>query len=204
MSTFHSLPKELIEEIEYTSKSIEVPSGQILVSMGDTMDYVPFVQTGTVRVFVENEDVNKELLLYYVDAGQTCMMSIIASFTGRISKVSAMTESASKVFLMPAPKIREWQVKYEEFNDLIIDLFVNRYTDLLQTIEALSFQKIEDRLMTYFNSITKSGGHISHQKTHAQIAKDIATSREVITRTLKKLENEGKIAINKGQIQVLG
>ena len=167
------------------------------------MDFVPFVESGTVRVFIENDEVNKELLLYYVEDGETCMMSIIAGFTEKISKVSAITETPCSVVLIPNQKIREWQTQYEEWNNLILDLFVLRYTDLIKTINALSFQKIEDRLFSYLRVSADKNGKVSNRKTHVKIAKDIATSREVVTRTLKKLENENKIQITETDILVL-
>ncbi|MGC6438781.1 MAG: Crp/Fnr family transcriptional regulator, partial [Flavobacteriaceae bacterium] len=120
MLKFNELPAGLKKEIQIASKMIDVPAGQIIVNSGDKMDYVPFVMNGSVRVFVENEDVSKELLLYYVESGQTCMMSMIAGFTNKISKVSAETESDSSIMLVPANKIRIWQIEYEEWNNLIL------------------------------------------------------------------------------------
>lgn len=198
-----TLPEKLVESIKTTSQTIHVPANETLVNIGDPMEFVPFVESGTVRVFIENDEVNKELLLYYVEDGETCMMSIIAGFTEKISKVSAITETPCTVVLIPNQKIREWQTQYEEWNNLILDIFVLRYTDLIKTINALSFQKIEDRLFSYLRVSADKNGKVSSRKTHVKIAKDIATSREVVTRTLKKLENENKIQITETDILVL-
>ena len=162
------------------------------------MNFIPFVMEGTVRVYVENEQVNKELLLYYVEGGQTCMMSIIAGFSDKKSKVSAETESDCSLMLIPANKIREWQIQYEEWNNLIISLFIDRYNDLITTIEALSFKKIEDRILNYLNSYKNESGDFILNKTNSEIANDIASSREVVSRTLKKLENDRKIKLIRG------
>lgn len=195
MFSNRELPEELINEIKNTSKKINVQANEPLVNMGDHMDFIPFVESGTVRVFIENDEVNKELLLYYVENGETCMMSIIASFADKKSKVSAITETASTILLIPNHKIREWQIRFEEWNDLILDIFIYRYTDLMQTIGALSFQKIEERLMNYLKESLNQNGNSFLRKTQKQIANDIATSREVVSRTLKKLENENKIKV---------
>lgn len=197
MLKYNELPAGLKKEIQIASKMIDVPAGQIIVNSGDKMDYVPFVMNGSVRVFVENEDVSKELLLYYVESGQTCMMSMIAGFTNKISKVSAETESESSIMLVPANKIRIWQIEYEEWNNLILELFLDRYDNLISTIEELSFKKVEDRLIKYLNNYKDRNGYIKIDKTLKEIARDIASSREVVSRTLKKLQNDDKIKLGK-------
>ena len=195
MIKYNELPDGLKKEIQRASKIIDVPAGQIIVNSGDKMEYVPFVLDGSVRVYVENEDVSKELLLYYVESGQTCMMSMIAGFTNKISKVSAETESNSSLMLVPADKIRKWQIEYEEWNNLILELFLDRYDNLISTIEELSFKKVEDRLMKYLNIHKDQNGYIKIDKTLKEIARDIASSREVVSRTLKKLQNDNKIKL---------
>ena len=197
MLKYNDLPAGLKKEIQIASKMIDVPAGQIIVNSGDKMDYVPFVMNGSVRVFVENEDVSKELLLYYVESGQTCMMSMIAGFTNKISKVSAETELDSSLMLVPADKIRKWQIEYEEWNNLILELFLDRYDNLISTIEELSFKKVEDRLIKYLNNYKDQNGYIQIDKTLKEIARDIASSREVVSRTLKKLQNDNKIKLGK-------
>ena len=193
MINIENLPQELLDEINTSSKRMEIPANEIIVSAGDNMEFIPFVVNGNIRVYIENDEVNKELLLYYLEEGQTCMMSIIAGFTDRISKVSATSETATSIMLIPANKIREWQIKYEEWNNLILNLFINRYNDLIETIEALSFMKIEDRLLYYLKANADENGRVTLNKNNQKIAKDIATSREVVSRTLKKLENDEKI-----------
>ena len=195
MLEYNELPAGLKKEIQRASKIIDVPADQIIVNSGDKMDYVPFVLDGSVRVYVENEDVSKELLLYYVDSGQTCMMSMIAGFTNKISKVSAETELDSSLMLVPADKIRKWQIEYEEWNNLILELFLDRYDNLISTIEELSFKKVEDRLIKYLNNYKDQNGYIQIDKTLKEIARDIASSREVVSRTLKKLQNDNKIKL---------
>ena len=197
MIKYNELPDGLKKEIQRASKIIDVPAGQIIVNSGDKMDYVPFVLNGSVRVYVENDDVSKELLLYYVDSGQTCMMSMIAGFTNKISKVSAETELDSSLMLVPADKIRKWQIEYEEWNNLILELFLDRYDNLISTIEELSFKKVEDRLIKYLNNYKDQNGYIQIDKTLKEIARDIASSREVVSRTLKKLQNDNKIKLGK-------
>jgi len=193
MILYNQLPEELKRDIEKVSKKVDVKAREIIVNVGDRMDFVPFIMDGSVRVFIENDDVHKELLLYYVEGGQTCMMSMIAGFTNKTSKVSAETEIDTTLMLVPTDKIRKWQIKYDEWNNLILNLFLDRYDDLISTIDELSFKKVEDRLIKYLDNYKDQSGSIKINKTFKEIARDIASSREVVSRSLKKLQNDNKI-----------
>jgi CRP/FNR family transcriptional regulator len=188
-----SLPSKLSNDIEDSSDFLEVSANSKIISMGQQMTFIPFVKKGCVRVFIENNDIDKEQLLYYVNEGQTCLMSMIASFGDKKSKVSAITETDCEIITVSNSKVREWQKEYTEWNDLIIDLFVMHYQELLETIDALSFKKIEERLYDYLHKLTNEAGMVDVKKTHLDISRDLSTSREVITRALKKLQLEGKI-----------
>ena len=188
-----SLPVELNEEIEKSAEILEVPSDIQLVSTGQKMNFIPFVKSGIVRVYIENNDVDKEQLLYYLGSGKTCLMSIVASYGNKHSLVSAKTEESCEILKIPNKNIRDWQKKYPKWNDFILDLFVNQYQSLLDTIDELSFKKIDERLLSYLNKNKNGKGLVDIKKSHLNIANDLATSREVITRTLKKLVAEKKI-----------
>ena len=181
------LPAELIGEIEKNVEIIKVPQNTIIVSKGDKMSFLPFVSKGSVRVYIENEDVDKEKLLYYLGEGQTCLMSMIASLSDKRSQVSAITETACDIIQIPNKNFRDWQKKYSEWNDFIIQLFMGQYQSLLETVDELSFKKIDERLLTYLSKNKDADGVVDIKKSHLDIANDLATSREVITRALKKL-----------------
>lgn len=196
------LPSDLKSEIEQNSTTIEVPKKVKIISKGDLMDYVPFIKKGTVRVFIEDTDSKKEQLLYYVGEGETCLMSMIASLGDRISLVSAVTDDNSEIVKVPNDKVRFWQKKHTEWNDLILNLFLKHYWELLETINALSFKKVDERLFNYLQKEATDTGKLETLKTHKQLAKDIGTSREVITRALKKLQQDNKIYLTNSSIQI--
>ena len=116
------LPEALIKEINENSQRQKFPKNTNLISIGDQMAYIPFVLNGSIRVYTENEDTSKEVLLYYVEKGETCLMSMIASFKNKVSKVSASTEKDSEIVFISNEKVHEWQMKFSEWNDLIINL----------------------------------------------------------------------------------
>lgn len=197
------LPSSLEAEIKQSSTTIEVPQNVKIVSKGDLMDYVPFVKKGCVRVFIEDTESKKEQLLYYVGNGETCLMSMIASFRNKISLVSAVTDEDSEIIKVPNDNFRSWQKEHKEWNDLVFTIFLERYWDLLDTINDLSFKKVDERLFSYLKKESTSTGKLKMLKTHKQLANDLGTSREVISRTLKKLQQESKIQLKDSYIQIL-
>lgn len=187
------LPDALLQEINKNATVLPVPKNTTLVSIGDVMNFIPFVKSGVVRVYIDNIEIDKEQLLYYLGSGQTCLMSMIASFKDKKSKVAAVTETDCEIIRIPNQNVREWQKKYKEWNDFILNLFINQYQILLETIDELSFKKIDERLLTYLEKNKDKSHIVDLHKSHLNISKDLATSREVITRTLKKLVVDKKI-----------
>ncbi|MGC6422122.1 MAG: Crp/Fnr family transcriptional regulator [Flavobacteriaceae bacterium] len=187
------LPDALLQEINKNATVLPVPKNTTLVSIGDVMNFIPFVKSGVVRVYIDNIEIDKEQLLYYLGSGQTCLMSMIASFKDKKSKVAAVTETDCEIIRIPNQNVREWQKKYKEWNDFILNLFINQYQSLLETIDELSFKKIDERLLTYLEKNKDKSHIVDLHKSHLNISKDLATSREVITRTLKKLVVDKKI-----------
>lgn len=187
------LPDALLQEINKNATVLPVPKNTTLVSIGDVMNFIPFVKSGVVRVYIDNIEIDKEQLLYYLGSGQTCLMSMIASFKDKKSKVAAITETDCEIIRIPNQNVREWQKKYKEWNDFILNLFINQYQSLLETIDELSFKKIDERLLTYLEKNKDKSHIVDLHKSHLNISKDLATSREVITRTLKKLVVDKKI-----------
>lgn len=187
------LPDALLQEINKNATVLPVPKNTTLVSIGDVMNFIPFVKSGIVRVYIDNIEIDKEQLLYYLSSGQTCLMSMIASFKDKKSKVAAVTETDCEIIRIPNQNVREWQKKYKEWNDFILNLFINQYQSLLETIDELSFKKIDERLLTYLEKNKDKSHIVDLHKSHLNISKDLATSREVITRTLKKLVVDKKI-----------
>lgn len=186
------LDESLRAEFKKNATILKVPKNTQIISVGDTINDIPFLVSGTIRVYAESYESGKEVLLYYLESGETCFMSIIAGMGDKISKVSAVSETDSELYSLPNLKVKEWQLAYPEWNDFILDLMIKNYTNSIKTIEELSFLNIESRLIKYLQKHQTTDGVIEVMKTHQQIAKDIGTSREVITRVLKKIQFDKK------------
>lgn len=125
------LEEDLINEIQNNCQIISVDEQVVLAESGKYMKVIPLVLDGLIRVFRNDYELDREILLYYIRDGQTCMMSLVASFSNMESQVHAITERKSELLLIPTTKIREWQVKYSRWNQFIINTFLDRYTELL-------------------------------------------------------------------------
>ena len=192
---------ELVEEMESVCQQITVNGGSVLVEADQYMKVIPFVLEGGIRVYREDLDLGREILLYYIYPGETCMMSLVASFKDMQSKVNAVTECDSELLLIPTPKVREWQMKYTKWNNFIIDIFSNRYSELLSTLNDITFKKIDERLLAYLNQYQKRQDK-KIQLTHKRLANELGTTRVVISRLLKNMEKEGIVALKRGAIEL--
>lgn len=192
---------ELLQFIANEAIEMDVPADTTLLKTGNYVQSVPLVVKGLIRVS-RNED-DKELLLYYIHPGEMCIMSFSACCSNSASMIEAVTLEETKILLIPSVKLREWITNYPMFNFYIYEMFNKRYLDLIDTINQLIFYRLDERLFNYLKekSMLSDNNHINI--THQQIATDMGTAREVISRLLKKLELENKISVSRNKVIVL-
>lgn len=200
MNLNYLFSQELQHEMVENSKILTLKKDDILVHEGDHMKYLPFLKSGLIKVYKEDLDLDRELLLYYVESGQTCMMSLVASLKDQRSKVNAKIENDSEVILIPIDKVILWQKKYEEWNQWILDIFLERYSEVMDTINEITFNKIEDRVRNYLRKLSHQNNSQMIEATHLSIANDLGTTRVVISRILKKIENDDLVKLLRGKI----
>lgn len=192
---------ELLQFIANEAIELDVPAETTLLKTGNYVQSVPLVVKGLIRVSRNEED--KELLLYYIHPGEMCIMSFSACCSNSASMIEAATLEESKILLIPSVKLREWITNFPTFNFYVYEMFNKRYLDLIDTIDQLIFNRMDERLYNYLKDkvLLSGNGHINI--THQQIATDMGTAREVISRLLKKLELEKKISTGRNQVVVL-
>ena len=196
------IEKEFLEEIENHGLYKTIPPNTVLLKEGASVHVVPLVLNGLIKASSTSEE--KDLLLYYIRPGETCIMSFSACRSDSSSKILAVTEEETELLLIPAEKLDLWLRKFPSLNRFFFDLYNQRYLDLLHTIDQLVFHKLEERLLDYLQKKAFALGRESLQSTHQEIANDLGTAREVISRALKKLESAGMIALSRNGIRVLG
>lgn len=182
---------ELLEEIASHGQIKEVPEGVEILKEGQYVKVIPIVLEGLVKTFTRAEE--KELLLYYIGPAQSCIMSFSAGLTNAPSRIFALTEDPSLLLLLPSEKLAKWVKQYPQINELFFQQYNLRYTEMLDTINSLLFDKLDQRLYNYLLEKSKLKGEKILPLRHKHIAGELGTAREVITRVIKRLEQEGKV-----------
>jgi CRP/FNR family transcriptional regulator, anaerobic regulatory protein len=195
------LHPDLRKELEAHAILKEVPQGAEILREGQYVKVIPIVLEGLIKVFSRHEE--KELLLYYIKPQESCIMSFSAGMKNEPSKIFAVAEEDTSALLLPTDKVAQWVREYPEVNQLFFQQYNLRYSDLLTTIHQLLFERMDKRLLDYLANKSLLTGRNPIKISHRQIAGELGTAREVISRIMKKLENDGKIRQEANMIEIL-
>ncbi|MEX2410560.1 MAG: Crp/Fnr family transcriptional regulator [Candidatus Paceibacterota bacterium] len=196
------LKPDLVDKILNESSIKEFSKGTEILREQQYVKVLPIVINGLVKVYSRFDE--KELLLYYIEPAQSCVMTFYAALKNTPSKVFAITEENSKVLLIPVQLLPDWLKEYPDFNELFYNQFNLRYLELLDTIGHLLLDRMDKRLYDHLKKKLNLTNNNSVIMSHNQIANELGTAREVITRVLKKLEIDGKVVQNAGEIRIIG
>ena len=191
----------LISKILEVSEIKEVPKGKLILQEGQYVKVIPIVIEGLVKVFSSFND--RELLLYYIQPKESCIMSFASSLKNEPSKVFAIAEEDSKVLLLPADEVAHWITQFPSINNLFYQQYNLRYAELLDTINHVLFNRMDQRLKDYLQEKVRLTKQNPIKISHRQIAGELGTAREVISRVMKKLENEGIVKQHTHTIEIL-
>lgn len=193
---------ELIKEIEEVGFKKTIPAGDALIDFGQYIKTIPLVYDGKIKIFREDEE-GHELFLYYLYPGEACAISLVCSTNDKISMVKAMTTEETKVLAIPIKYMNEFMAKYPSWYRFVISSYSSRMEEMLHTIDSIAFRKMDERLLDYLDKTVEATGSRYIKGTHQEIAYELNTSREVISRLLKQLEKRGLIKISRNQIEVI-
>lgn len=193
---------ELIEEIgEYgTIKTVE--AGERIIEIGDYVKSMPLLLSGAIKVLREDKD-GDELLLYFLERGDTCAMTLSCCLGQTKSEIRAVAERETRLIMIPIDKMEEWTSKYKTWRNFVFESYHSRLSEMLDTIDTIAFMNMDQRLMRYLQDKSKINQNDLLQITHQEIAYDLHTSRVVVSRLLKKLELEKKIKLQRNSIRVI-
>lgn len=193
---------KLIDEIAETSLLRDFKEGDILIDFGDPIRKMPLLISGAIKILREDFD-EGELLLYFIEKGDTCAMTMACCLGETKSEIRAVAETKGTVVMIPVIKMEEWLGKYKSWRNFVFNSYNNRLKEMLSAIDNLAFMNMDERLVSYLNEKVKINRSNEIQVTHQEIAYDLHTSRVVISRLLKALENKGKITLNRSSIVIL-
>ena len=201
--TYGSIFEEaLLNEIEQVALLKEFNDGDVIIDFGDKILKMPLLLSGAIKILREDFD-EGELLLYFIEKGDTCSMSMTCCIGETKSEIKAVAETNGKVVMIPVIYMELWLGKYKSWRNYVFNSYNNRLKEMLNAIDSLAFMNMDERLLNYLLEKSKINGSREINATHQDIAYDLNTSRVVISRLLKALENEGKIKLHRAHIEIL-
>ena len=192
---------ELLSEIKDRAIEKTVPENTVILKEGQYIKVIPLVLEGLLKVYTQYQE--KELLLYYIQPNESCVMSFSSGLKNESSKIFAMTEEETHMLLLPVDDVMRWTKNFPDFNSLFFSQFNLRYSDLLETINQLLFDKMDKRLLDYLQQKVKMTQKNPLKISHRQIAAELGTAREVISRVMKKLETDGRVRQIGNSVEVI-
>ena len=191
-----------LEEIAQVAQIYDFKEGDILIDFGDYIKNMPLLLKGAIKILREDFD-EGELLLYFIEKGDTCAMTMACCLGDTKSEIRAVAETDVKLIMIPVNKMEEWLGKYKSWRNFVFNSYNNRLKEMLSAIDNLAFMNMDERLLNYLFDKAKINKSNEIQSTHQEIAYDLHTSRVVISRLLKALENEGRIRLHRASIEIL-
>jgi CRP/FNR family transcriptional regulator, anaerobic regulatory protein len=192
----------LMDEIAEVSLLRDFNEGDVLIDFGDYIKKMPLLLEGAIKILREDFD-EGELLLYFIEKGDTCAMTMACCMGESKSEIRAVAETKGKVIMIPVQKMEEWLGKYKSWRNYVFNSYNNRLKEMLSAIDNLAFMNMDERLLNYLYDKSKINNSREIHATHQEIAYDLHTSRVVVSRLLKALENEGKIRLHRASIEFL-
>lgn len=197
---FGFLGENFLNEMHSNAIITDIKAKTEIVREGQKNKYVPFLIRGSIKVFTLND--GRELIYYYIKPNDSCLMTFASIFTDYTSRVYAVAEEESEVVLIPVSVIQEWLIRFPEINRIFYNEYDRRFSDVMNMVNDAVFHRLDKRVLSYIRQQIAATGNNPVKITHREIASNLGTSREVISRVLKKVENEGEIVQTKEGIKM--
>jgi CRP/FNR family transcriptional regulator len=197
-----SFEPALLQEMQEFGEVKNFSEGDLIMDYGKYIRMMPIIIKGTVKVFRMDETGN-EILLYYLSNNESCSIAYSCCMEAKKSEVKAIAEDDVELIAIPHLKLEEWLCKYPSWKSYIMRSFNERFLELLKSIESIAFHKLDERLISYLKEKQRVSGSGVIKASHYLIAEELHTSRVVISRLLKQLENDKKIILYRNEIKLL-
>lgn len=201
IAEFKSSP-ELVAKLEENSIQKSYETGSIILNENAYIRSIPIVTKGTLKVIRTEED-GREILLYYIKAGESCIMSFLGGLHNETSKVKAEVEEDAEILFLPIDKVSMFIKEYPQWLDYIFRLYHKRFEELLEIVNAISFKKVDERLLALLQKKRDLTSNSILNITHEQLANELGTARVVVSRLLKQLEENGVLLLGRNKIELV-
>ena len=199
---FPQFEPELIEIIEKNAVQKTFAAGEVIMRTGQYIKSTALVLEGQIKIYRENQD-GGEFLMYYLEPGQACAVSMICALQSETSEITAIAEVDTEVLLIPVQLMDDLMNQYKSWYQFVIQTYRSRFDELISVVDNIAFHNMDERLEFYLKRHAKNSGKNVIETSHQQIADDLNSSREVISRLLKKMEQRKLVKLNRNMIELL-
>lgn len=193
---------QLLQDIAQVAVLRDFKEGTVLIDYGAPIQKMPLLLTGAVKILREDFD-EGELLLYFIEKGDTCAMTMACCLGASKSEIRAVAATDGLLVMVPVEFMEEWLGKYKSWRNFVFNSYNNRLKEMLSAIDSLAFMHMDERIIGYLMDKSKIAKSKEIQVTHQAIADDLHTSRVVVSRLLKAMENKGSIRLHRASIELL-
>jgi CRP/FNR family transcriptional regulator, anaerobic regulatory protein len=192
---------QLIGEIEEQGEFKTFPANEILMRKGQYIRSTMLVLNGLIKVYREDDDGN-EFLMYYLKPGEACALSLVCAAKHEASPIMAKTVVETEVMMVPVDIMSDWMSKFKSWYQFVIETYRSRFDELLVTLDNVAFRSMDERLEFYLKRAKDAQQTTLLNISHQEIAQELNTSREVISRLLKKMEQKGLVGLHRNAIEL--
>lgn len=191
-----------VQEILKVGKLQKLSANEILIDLGQRITHFPLIIDGSIKIQREDNE-GREVFLYYVDSGNTCAATVSCCLNDKLSNVRATVEEDAIMLNIPIEYMDKWITEYPLWRAYIFQSFSSRFEDMLRAVDQLAFKKMDERILSYLKNTAKLTKNNLIKMSHQDIAIDLNTSREVVSRLLKQLEQDGVLSLGRGKVELL-
>lgn len=199
---FPNFSNELLSAIEENASEQNFEAGTILMRTGQYIKNTVLILEGKIKIYREGED-GGEFLMYYLKTGQACALSMICKSKSEKSQIMAKVIEDVSVMMIPLQLMEKWMMEYRSWFEFVIETYRDRFEEILEVVDNIAFRSTDERLEFYLKRHSKACGCTEVKLSHQEIATELNTSREVVSRLLKKMEQRGLVKLNRNHIELL-
>ncbi|KIC02718.1 Crp/Fnr family transcriptional regulator [Flavobacterium sp. JRM] len=199
---FPNFSNELISAIESNASMQDFEAGTILMRTGQYIKNTVLITKGKIKIYREGED-GGEFFMYYLQPGQACAISMICATKSEKSQIMAKVVEDVSVVMIPLNLMDKWMMEHRTWYEFVIETYRSRFEEVLEVVDSIAFRSMDERLEFYLKRHKDACGCTELKVSHQEIATELNTSREVISRLLKKMEQRGLVKLNRNQIELL-